>query len=304
MDRLRRRAFTLVELLVVIAIIGILVALLLPAVQAAREAARKVSCRNNMKQMALALLNYHDTQKAFPPTNLVGHTWAPRIFPFMEQQQLRDDYDFDVTWVHPNNTRAIATYVPTFHCASTAGDPTRLDIAGRLRMSTTDYAPVTWVNSTLARMRLIDDSGNFQGVMGARQSARLRDIKDGTSTTLIFAEDAGRPAFWITAGLGPRNNRPGGGNLAVRNGRVRGAGWADTSNSIPCHGFRRDGLRAPGPCPFNCTNNNEGWSFHPSGMFVNFADGGVRFLSKAMPIRVYARLITREGAETIDGDAF
>src|SRR5688500_207828 len=112
LSRSRAKAgFTLVELLVVIAIIGILVALLLPAVQAAREAARRMSCGNNLKQIALSLQNYHDTYKVFPPggvgsNNLANPnyaTWSIFILPFMEQQNLHSRYDFNVPNEHANN---------------------------------------------------------------------------------------------------------------------------------------------------------------------------------------------------------
>jgi prepilin-type N-terminal cleavage/methylation domain-containing protein len=93
----RRLGFTIVELLVVIAIIGVLVSLLLPAVQAAREAGRRVQCQNHLKQLGVALHNYHDTLKAFPPSHLAApwrHNWAPFLFPYLEQQNLQDVYNW------------------------------------------------------------------------------------------------------------------------------------------------------------------------------------------------------------------
>ncbi|MCY2989463.1 MAG: DUF1559 domain-containing protein [Planctomycetota bacterium] len=125
----RGRGFTLVELLVVIAIIGILVALLLPAIQAAREAARRTSCNNNLKQLGIALANYHDTYKKFPPVAVFGkpvgspqpayhHTWCLMILPFMEQQPLYDSVDLRLRiW-----DQAIrGTVVPAFLCPSDSG---------------------------------------------------------------------------------------------------------------------------------------------------------------------------------------
>ncbi|GIW92533.1 MAG: hypothetical protein KatS3mg110_0574 [Pirellulaceae bacterium] len=101
----RRKGFTLVELLVVIAIIGILVSLLLPAVQAAREASRRMACSNNLKQLALAVHNYHDTYKVFPPGGITpgpccstpsAGTWTLFILPFLEQQTVADQYNFNL----------------------------------------------------------------------------------------------------------------------------------------------------------------------------------------------------------------
>src|SRR5688572_17681540 len=112
-----RRGFTLVELLVVIAIIGILVALLLPAVQAARESARRMQCSNNLKQIGLGLHNYHDTIKCFPPGRwggTGGKVWGPHslILPFIEQGNAHALIDFSVFWDHPNNAAARAAKVP------------------------------------------------------------------------------------------------------------------------------------------------------------------------------------------------
>src|SRR5687767_8536224 len=118
-----RSGFTLVELLVVIAIIGILVALLLPAVQSAREAARRMQCGNNLKQLGLALLNYEAGQRVFPfgCGGAVGHqryaqtgTWAAFILPQLEQQALYDLFDFKKHMNDPANQRAVSTIVPAF----------------------------------------------------------------------------------------------------------------------------------------------------------------------------------------------
>jgi prepilin-type N-terminal cleavage/methylation domain-containing protein/prepilin-type processing-associated H-X9-DG protein len=127
----RRRAFTLVELLVVIAIIGILIALLLPAVQAAREAARRVQCANHLKQIGIALHAYHDNHGVLPFASGYRYdppgswqvdsrtgTWAAFILPHMEQQAVYDLFDFDYRLSHPVNKKAVATVIPTYICPS------------------------------------------------------------------------------------------------------------------------------------------------------------------------------------------
>src|SRR5687767_6993146 len=122
--RCERQAFTLVELLVVIAIIGVLVALLLPAVQAAREASRRMQCSNNLKQIALALHNYHDVHKTFPPAYIPDadgkpmHSWRVLILPYIEQQPLFTQYDFNEPWNGPNNSRLANISIPVYHCPS------------------------------------------------------------------------------------------------------------------------------------------------------------------------------------------
>jgi prepilin-type N-terminal cleavage/methylation domain-containing protein/prepilin-type processing-associated H-X9-DG protein len=127
----RTHGFTLVELLVVIAIIGILVALLLPAVQAAREAARRSKCVNHLKQIGLAVHNYHDTQLAIPfgsggckgltPNYPTTGTWGAFILPFLEASNHYDLFDFKVSMLHANNTQAVTTLVPGYLCPSDVG---------------------------------------------------------------------------------------------------------------------------------------------------------------------------------------
>src|SRR5688572_8500234 len=134
-----RRGFTLVELLVVIAIIGVLVALLLPAVQSAREAARRMQCTNNLRQLGLALHNHHDVNLVFPaardekevtPGVLVVHSWVPRILPFIEQKALLEKYRFDKNWDDGSTNDAaggpIRQHINGFLCPSAPGKNSRL----------------------------------------------------------------------------------------------------------------------------------------------------------------------------------
>ena len=297
----RSGGFTIVELLVVIAIIGILVSLLLPAVQAAREAARRASCKNNLRQIGLALINYHDTRGSFPPESVGdprAHSWVPHILPFIEQINLYSQYDWNVDWDDAANQPAVNRHISFLHCPSTAGDEHRLDdIGGGLTASTSDYAPTSGVSSLLVSVGLVPATQDRRGIMVRGRGTPMAAVLDGTSTTLLIAEDAARPVFWTSQGRGPDNNDPHNGNYTVVNGRVRGAGWADPACQIPLHGFTYDGLAGPGPCAVNCTNNNEAFSFHPGGVDALFADGGVRFLAETIDIATYAALITRNGEE-------
>lgn len=209
-----RRGFTLVELLVVIAIIGILIALLLPAVQAAREAARRSQCTNNMKQISLALHNYHDSFQSFPPRGIFGdggsgppqtpyhHTWLTAILPFMEQQTLYDSTDMGLPAMGPGGggppQPIVSTLVPTLLCPSDATAPGDVSATGRGvvpdGIAWTNYAGPTAWDWWLRRDRVIGPpwvpQGNTRsdGIFMADNSTRIRDITDGTSNTLIAAE--------------------------------------------------------------------------------------------------------------------
>ena len=189
------------------------------------------------------------------------------------------------------------THLQVLYCPSTPGGSQRQDtVSPSITSAASDYAAVGEVVSILLTAGLAPPVSNRFGAISNDEAVRMASIHDGTSNTLTIAEDAGRPDFWTSQGRGPDNNDPGAG-LAVVDGRVEGAGWANAFNAIPLHGFTRDGLSVPGPCPINCTNNNEAFGFHPGGVNAAFADGGVRFLSESIDIKTYAALITRAGGE-------
>jgi prepilin-type N-terminal cleavage/methylation domain-containing protein len=193
----RRQGFTLVELLVVIAIIGILVALLLPAIQAAREAARRNSCSNNLKQIGIALQNYHDTYKSFPPVAVFGrqgpfpqgayhHTWCLMILPFMEQQPLYDTVDLTLpVWIQPIRN----TVVPVYLCPSDSGFGTKPsethDIAVTHYVASEGYH--WWPGPAVPNFPFAPGV-DFQGVFAGGQATRMAKVTDGTSTTIVVAE--------------------------------------------------------------------------------------------------------------------
>ena len=153
--------FTLVELLVVIAIIGILVALLLPAIQAAREAARRAQCENNMKQVGLAVLNYESTKKLLPSSKRpLGVTTAPRIagmtllLPYFEESSKLSQFDLTLNWSNAANFKVVSTPIPAFLCPTSPADPKRLDADEQIASWTgcaapTDYSPTIGVDYRL-----------------------------------------------------------------------------------------------------------------------------------------------------------
>jgi prepilin-type N-terminal cleavage/methylation domain-containing protein/prepilin-type processing-associated H-X9-DG protein len=297
-------AFTLIELLVVIAIIGVLIALLLPAVQKVREAANRTQCTNNLKNGGLALHNFESANGHFPPgevngpyppagvTARVSHGCWPFLLPYLEQQALFQQYLWDLNWNDPANQPVVTTQLKILQCPSAEPNRVGSGFSGQPGPGAcTDYAPVGSVTSGLATMGLIDPVGNYSGALPTNFMARFSDITDGTCETLLVAEQAGRPQLW-------RAGRE------IADGFSSGGPWASPPNTLGVFGSTADGVTVPGPCAINCTNYTNIYSFHPGGANALFVDGSVHFLNAATDIRILARLVTRAGGEVVSGSDY
>jgi prepilin-type N-terminal cleavage/methylation domain-containing protein/prepilin-type processing-associated H-X9-DG protein len=318
--RVQRPGFTLIELLVVIAIIAILIALLVPAVQKVREAASRLSCENNLKQIGLGLHNYHDTYKKFPhnvrPVTAGGvrRSWAVNILPFIEQNNMYQQYDQNQNWSAPANLPVTSQRVPIYQCPS-APSPERLDgnpdtgytppiVAVR------DYAGIYQIDPRLVSAGYVAVGG--PGIMSKTVDVRIADITDGTSNTIHVIESAGRPDLYRLGKLVY--------SASVSHG-VQGGGWPRAASELPgLVGSTADGTTPVGPCGINCTNGEDGrsqpyphpyygtdgtshiYAFHTGGTNALFADGSVRFLVSSTNISVLAALVTRSGGEVVNSD--
>ncbi len=230
---MRRRGFTLIELLVVISIIGVLIALLLPAVQAAREAARRTQCVNNLKQMGLALVNYHDSMGAFPmsyaskfafidgQTDVAnGWAWSAMVLPQMEQSTTYSSINFSQPVESPANSTVARSQVGAYLCPSDMPPSTPFgvtDANGNVlaMMSPTSYAACVGNDATDSTTGL-NNTGAGNGVMFRNSATRMADIIDGTSSTIMVGERAWAINSGVWAGVvtngvinrGPRNPCP------------------------------------------------------------------------------------------------
>lgn len=305
-----RRGFTLVELLVVIAIIGILIALLLPAVQSAREAGRRAQCLNNMHQVGVSLHLFHDVNHVFPasgwtkagPGNPQGKYvgWRALTLPYIEQENLQRLYDFSVNWWEGTNPTAAGVHVLTYQCPSV---PQRAEVLSAIAknprpamtfpvpIAPTDYEAIMGVQPSSIDPVVYDSQNRFS-VMFRNSEVHFGAILDGTSTTIMVVECGGRPLTYRlhTTQWGIPNDQ--------------GIGWADSEGPFSLDGSVADGSSEIGPFAMNKRNDNEPYSFHPTGGNFLFADAHVGFINEVVNIKTMAALCTRAAGETVSSSAY
>ncbi len=313
----RQRGFTLIELLVVIAIIAILVALLLPAVQQAREAARRTQCKNNLKQIGLALHNYHDTYRVFPPGRTrntysgivdawyTGNiAWQPRILPQIEQGNIFQTIDWNmgqgtsgtdghggVNGANPSGARR--QVIPAFRCPSDPG-------SGRVPWTTLAGAQVSGQtpNAAYASNNYVAAVGdttrlnaNPPGLFGQNTKRQMRDISDGSSNTVIVAETV--IGFYRIA-----SNDSGNRTLCAAAGKdtntSRQAGMSWFYSYFPQCAFFSSFV-GPNSKEYDCGVNSDrvnqaARSLHTGGVQTLLGDGSVRFVSENIDLQTWRNL--------------
>lgn len=289
--RTHRIAFTLIELLVVIAILAVLLGLLLPAVQKVRAAAARIRCQNNLKQIGLALHNFHDVNQRFPTANspVFGSAFT-HILPYIEQDNVRQVYDTSRPPTAPSNNTVTRLPIQIYLCPAMTPPPSPPAAYSSHHAS---YAVCVGSNDAWAPPPdngAIVRSNATSSLTVVDQGKRITDLTDGSSTTIL----AGEMGFQLkdyTFTSGPYAGAPRGGNTS----------WAFgyTSYSIGSTRTAMNTIDPPAPLLDRLQSFR---SDHNGGGNFLFGDGSVRFLANGIDLSIYRALGTRAGGEVVSGD--
>jgi prepilin-type N-terminal cleavage/methylation domain-containing protein len=297
--------FTLVELLVVIGIIGVLAAVILPAVNGAREAGRRTQCQNNMRQVALATLQYESQFGKLPPArtfagNVKMHGFFIHVMSNLEEKTLVDRYDMKKPWNDPVNLPTIQTPVATFLCPSVGeerGSVADLAVVLGVRQEVYNAVRAGEVRHPNQPRRMSPSPLNYEpGIILDRDSRRAAKVHpDGMSKTVLFAECGGRPQLYVGS---------------VAKGNSAAGRWADPDSSLMVD---VSSLNPPSPSPsadvrpsmmnyFNHFNNYgaEIYSFHSGGANLAFGDATVRFIADSVSEDALISIITAQNGDVVD----
>ena len=312
-----RRAFTLIELLVVIAIIAVLIALLLPAVQSAREAARRISCFNNLKQIGIALHNYHDVHNAFPPgyasnwkrdagdegtaEDDIGHGWgwASMILPQMEQRNVYNAINFGLTMTYPANDTAQLLRINGYLCPSDNPKPL---VPVRDEENTRTVYTVGSANyvGSFGTGEIGEAPGRGDGLFFRNSHVSFRDITDGSSQTFAIGERSHDLSYVTWTG------RAIGGWLfttaSFEGGRNKFNPDPEESFTMVLGPIGTENLPRTPNYPAAHVEDYRSW--HPGGVNFLFGDGSVRFIKNQISEPIYQALATRAKGEILSADTY
>jgi prepilin-type N-terminal cleavage/methylation domain-containing protein/prepilin-type processing-associated H-X9-DG protein len=330
-----RSGFTLVELLVVIAIIGVLVAILLPAIQAARESARRSQCSNNLRQVGLAMISFHDAKGQFPsayqsqPGGEMGPAFAEtgdagpgwtclfQVLPYLEGSTSAEQFNLKLPSWHPANAQAALQVIPTYLCPSVSDQTTTYEVRNEAGDRLAEFSRANYVANAghfaVWEKPLQNLTVEANGVMFRNSKLRIKDIADGTSSTVFMGEQTPfhSDSTWVgivpgsvtcpTEDFPEAHCEPAAPQINVHSGpdTFHEHDHEDGEGEEEAEDHDHGPVAHPPNDPHGYVD--EMYAEHQGGCNVLFGDGSVRFISEEIDPMIWAALSSRAGGEIIDG---